>query len=177
MRHAAAAVALTANELYADIVGGGRSSSSSSSSSSSAASDVIALLFSQPNAPLFRSVAFATLSVPSVFCTGLRAILRGDRKLTTVVNRAVFQGFCFDFIKAMNQRGGGGEEFVSAAALWIGLKESGGGGAWDVSAELALCGDAGGVMTCLRWLTGRTGAACGARVKRMVDRCIVEPPR
>ncbi len=89
------------------------------------------------------------------------------------VQGAELKKFCVDFVNATRGRGGGGKEFLSAAALWIGLMESRSGGdyAADIAVELAMCGDAGGFMTCLKWLEGRASGGCSVRAKLMMDRC------
>ncbi len=90
------------------------------------------------------------------------------------VQGAELKKFCVDFVNATRGRGGGGEEFLSAAALWIGLMESRSDGdyAADIAVELAMCGDAWGFMTCLKWLEGRVSGACSVRAKLMIDRCV-----
>lgn len=165
----AAAVALAENELYSGILGGVRSNGLSGAVNS--ACSIVALLFPHPSAPCFRPVAFSTLPPPAVFCTGVRAILRARKELVAGVKGQQLRGFCADFVEAMRGRGGGGEEFVSAAALWIGLKEgrSGDKDVRDIAVELAMCGDAGGCMACLTWLQSRTAGACGVRVKLLAD--------
>jgi hypothetical protein len=91
--------------------------------------------------------------------------------------------FCDEFVKAVSARGGDGHAFVGAAALWIGLKAVGGGGgsgggggggggcdALDLAAEIAMAGDASGVIASLRWLDGRVAGPCGANVREMMTR-------
>ena len=165
----AAAVAFVENELYSGIVGGVRSSGAIGVINSACC--IVALLFPHPSAPCFRPVAFSTLPPPAVFCTGVRAILRARKQLVVGVRGQQFRGFCADFVEAMRGRGGGGEEFVSAAALWIGLKESrsGDNDVRDIAVELATCGDVRGYMACLTWLQCRTAGACGAKVKALAD--------
>ncbi len=102
--------------------------------------------------------------------------------------------FCDEFVKAVSARGGDGHAFVGAAALWIGLKAVEGGGrgsgggvgggggsgggvgggggcdALDLAAEIAMAGDASGVIASLRWLDGRIAGPCGANVREMMTR-------
>ena len=94
--------------------------------------------------------------------------------------------FCDEFVKAVSARGGDGHAFVGAAALWIGLKAVEGGGgnggdggvvvggggcdALDLAAEIAMAGDASGVIASLRWLEGKIAGSCGANVRKMMTR-------
>ena len=102
-----------------------------------------------------------------------------------VGGKRVVRLFCDEFVKAVSARGGDGHAFVGAAALWIGLKAveggggSGGGGgggggggcdALDLAAEIAMAGDASGVIASLRWLEGKIAGSCGANVREMMTR-------
>ncbi len=98
-----------------------------------------------------------------------------ESRLGAVGGRGALRLFCDDFVKAASARGGEGHAFVGAAALWICLKavDEGGGGECDVldlAAEVAMAGDASGVISGLRWAESRVAVSCAAIARNMMNR-------
>jgi hypothetical protein len=78
--------------------------------------------------------------------------------------------FCLDFIAAMEPRGGNGREFVSAAALWFGLREycSCQDDALAIAVELAMLGNPEEVLASLKWLRVMGAGSCDGSVHLMI---------